>query len=138
MRNGTLLLVTPLAGTIHAPASMSLPGELGGRSLSAGLRRVCYIIPVFLLFCRVALATTIAADTGGAAVVLGVPSGLATLSLSAFSEQTAPAPVGPNRIPTDDRGAGGIAAPIPGGTISIAPSATTQRAIFAYYMTLLG
>jgi hypothetical protein len=85
-----------------------------------------------LLVCRMAFAAAIVADTSGAALRLAAPSEPATLSLSAFSEQAAPAPIGPNAIPGDSGGAGGIAAPIP-GSISLAPSIALQAHILATY-----
>jgi hypothetical protein len=87
---------------------------------------------VLLLFCRVPFAATVVADTSGAALQLAAPSGQATLSLSTLSEQTAPAPIGPNAIPRDSGGAGGIAAPIP-GSISLAPSTSLQGEILITY-----
>jgi hypothetical protein len=81
---------------------------------------------ILWLFCRAAFAGTVIADTSGAALQLRAPSGPATLSLSAFSEQVAPAPIGPNAE------ASGIAAPIP-GSISLAPSVALQAHILATY-----
>jgi hypothetical protein len=87
---------------------------------------------ILLLLCRAAFAAAIVADTSGAALQLAAPSGSATLSLSAFSEQAAPAPIGPNAIPQDSGGASGIAAPIP-GSISLGPSIALQAHILATY-----
>jgi hypothetical protein len=90
------------------------------------------VILILVLFCRAAFAATIVADTSGAALQLAASSGPATLSLSAFSEQAAPAPLGPNAIPRDSGGAGGIAAPIP-GSISLASSIALQAHILITY-----
>jgi hypothetical protein len=87
---------------------------------------------ILLLVCRAAFASAILADASGATLQLAASSGPATLSLSAFSEQAAPAPVGPNVIPRDSGGAGGIAAPV-SGSISLAPSTALQAHILATY-----
>jgi hypothetical protein len=91
-----------------------------------------FVALILLLVCRAAFAAAIVADTSGAALQLAAPSGPATLSLSAFSEQAAPAPIGSKAIPRDSGGAGGIAAPIP-GSISLAPSIALQLHILATY-----
>jgi hypothetical protein len=87
---------------------------------------------ILSLACRAAFAAATVADTSGAALQLAASSEPVTLSLSAFSEQTALAPIGPNAISRDSGGAGGIAAPIP-GSISLAPSIALEAHILSTY-----